>query len=412
MTPSDHGIVLLWEAIHQTPEEFGGALFDPDAGHAVLFYPGKAVRKGFLVWQKNSLESAAEVQAVDFRTNQDLWAATMGEGIDLSALRADEVHLALRSHGLRLAKDRVLAYHSVERHVGRVVCIDRPAGTIRWQLAAHEALPAHVSPNAGRVLVATASGEQVLHDGATGEKLATIGSGARDLLDAVLGDEGGVVVDDGRLRGFDRDGRETFSLDSIGSGGAMASERIAVSGHECIVAEPGAVKLLSLGDGSARWTAEGPRSSELVVQELGRYVAVQDAASGAARLLVRETGEAVAQALLDRLVSWTAMGDHLVGPTDDGTLLAIDPARGVPLWEARPSGVTLTGVTVVGDALMALGVEGDEDRPVLVRLSAGTGAERGRTASPLGGGAHLEAVGPRSVALSNPIAVFLYSLRD
>jgi outer membrane protein assembly factor BamB len=192
----------------------------------------------------------------------------------------------------------------------------------------------------------------------------------------------------------------------------MASERIAVSGHECSVAEPGAVKLLSLGDGSARWTAEGPRSSELVVQELGRYVAVQDAASGAARLLVRETGEAVAQALLDRLVSWTAMGDHLVGPTDDGTLLAIDPARGVPLWEARPSGVTLTGVTVVGDALMALGVEGDEDRPVLVRLSAGTGAERGRTASPLGGGAHLEAVGPRSVALSNPIAVFLYSLRD
>lgn len=403
---STGGLELVWEAIHATPEEFGGALLDPEAGQAALMYPGKVVRTGILAWQKNRVEGAASCEAVAFAGNKDLWSVQLGASQDFSALRSDEAHLALRITPLRLAPDAVLAWVSAGRHEGELVCIDRHRHAARWTVKAFEAAPTHVSPDVTRAIVAAPDGPVRLLDGATGAQIAQIGEGATESPEAAMGDAGGVLLDEGSIRGFGREGRVAWTLDMVGAEAAMGAERVLVRGDACFVAEPGAFKRIALSDGATVWRAEGIRGRELVVSEHGPLIAVHEPTAGTTRVYRAATGAHVEHAALEGLHHVAHLGEDLIGSTEQGAVLRVDPS-GRLLWQIEPAELHAGPLCAVGKDLIVLAVD-EEDTPILLRLDPATGAERGRAPSPVGGAPRLESVGPDLFAISNPIAVFLY----
>ena len=407
------GIGLVWEAIHKEPEEFGGALFDAEAKQAVLFYPGKVVRTGFLAWQKTRIDEPAEIQVVDIRTNEDLYSVELGADAEVGHLRADEVHLSLRPRGLRVTPRHVFAYHTIGRHAGRVVCMDRSAKRVAWQAGAHEAVPAHVSPSGTLVAIGTDPGGalQVL-DGATGQVKRQFDGDAGDQVEAAVGDRGGVVLIDGELHGFDAEGTPTFRLEILGGEVATVADRVVVGSDDLIVAEPGSVRLLALADGVPRWRAEGPGGGQLSVADFGHIVAVHDVVGGSGHLYLRSNGEQLHHEVFERLIHLVPVGRHLVGVTDDGHALRVDPVSGSVAFDVAVEGVTLTALASVGKELVAMGLEEETDNPLLIRLDADSGTEIGRGPSPLLGEPRIEAVGPRLVSLSNPLAVFVYALTE
>lgn len=402
------GIALVWEAIHATPEDFGGALIDTAAKEAVLFYPGKAVRTGFLVWQKNRMNQAATVDVVSTRDNGDLWSATLGERFDLSALRTDEIQLALRVAPLRLGARTILGWVSAGRHAGELFCLDRQDKGLRWQTPCWEADEAHVSPDGSRVLIGTLDGAIRLLDGATGATVAELGGGAHEAPEAALGDRGGVLLEEGTLRGFDPAGRVVWTLDMIGAEAAMGAERLCVSGDGCFVAEPGTLKRVSLADGATVWRSDSIRGHELVVAEHGPFVSVHEPTEGTTRVFRADTGAPVRHELLEGLhhVAW--IGKDLVGSTEEGAVVRAG-ADGQPRWKVQSEALHAGPLAAVGNDVIVLAVD-DQDRPALLRLDGRTGQGRGFIPSPVGGAPRLDAVGANLFALSNPIAVFLYSV--
>lgn len=402
------GITLQWEAIHATPEDFGGALIDAAAGEAVLFYPGKAVRTGFLVWQKNRMEQAATVDVVRTRDNGDLWSVKLGEHFDLVALATDEVRLALRVTPLRLAQRSILGWISSARHAGELFCLDRAEHGLRWKVPCWEAAPTHVSPDGTRALVGTLDGAVRLLDCATGATVADLAKGVAEAPEAALGDKGGVLLEEGTLRGFDPAGQTKWTLDLIGGEAAMGAERLCVSGDACFIAQTGRVERLDLTTGASVWRADSIRGHELVVTEHGPIVSVHEPTEGATRAFRADTGAPIRHELLDGLHHVAAIGRDLVGSTEDGAVVRVG-ADGQPHWKVHSETFHAGPVATVKGDVLILAVD-EQDRPAILRLDGRTGRGKGGISSPVTGAPKLEAVGPDLFALSNPIAVFLYKL--
>lgn len=406
-TTKPAALELVWEAIHATPEEFGGALLDPEAAQAALFYPGKVVRSGFLAWQKTRIDAPATCEVAAFDGNRDLWSVELGTAQDLSAVRGDEAHLALRVTPLRLAPDVLFAWVSAGRHVGQLACIDRQRHGVRWAAPAYEVGLTHISPDATRSLVASPEGPVRLLD-AAGAQVAELGRGASESPEAALGDAGGVLLEEGTIRGFDRDGRPAWTLDMVGAEAAMGAERVLVQGDACFVAEPGAVKRVALADGATVWRADGIRGHELVVAGHGPLVVVHEPTAGATRVYRAATGAPIENEALEAVLHVAHAGEDLVASTEQG-VVRVD-AAGRLRWRFHAEDLLPGPLCVVGRDVLALALD-EEEVPFLLRLDAQSGTERGRARSPLGGAPRLEPVGRDLVSLSNPLAVFLYRLR-
>ena len=89
-------LTKVWEALHPEESGYGGGLVDGEGGMVYLGYHGNAVRKGFLTWQKNHLETPVEVTAISIETDEPVWSHEFGAELDLEPLGAENVYKALQ----------------------------------------------------------------------------------------------------------------------------------------------------------------------------------------------------------------------------------------------------------------------------------------------------------------------------
>jgi outer membrane protein assembly factor BamB len=263
----------------------------------------------------------SHVGAIDLRTGELAWS---------SPVQLDDI---VRTP---IATDDTTAY--VGDLSGHVTAIELSSAQVRWSEDLGSSIAGAVTVDEDRALVATVGEQQtpgavVALDRSTGDELWRSGEGAvrGQLVSAP-------VVADGRI----------------------------------LVLEPGSVLALDAADGRLLWRREivnplapypfSPQgiSSVAPLSADGMVFAVD--VTGRVYGLDAENGAEVwDQALNDPspLTPPVLAGDHLLVPTNSGTLYAVDPATGHLVFRIDSSGPFLRGLSGGGDVLV--GVTGGDD---------------------------------------------------
>jgi outer membrane protein assembly factor BamB len=263
----------------------------------------------------------AHVGAIDLRTGELAWS---------SPVQLDDI---VRTP---ITTDDAMAY--VGDLSGHVTAIELSSAEIRWSEDLGASIAGAVTVDGERALVATVGEQQtpgnvVALDRSTGEELWRT---AEDVVRGQL--VSAPVVVDGRI----------------------------------LVLEPGSVLALDAADGRLLWRREivnplapypfSPQgiSSVAPISADGMVLAVD--VTGRVYGLDAETGAEVwDQALNDPspLTPPVLAGDHLLVPTNSGTLYAVDPATGHLVFRIDAGGSFLRGLAGGGDVLV--GVTGGDD---------------------------------------------------
>jgi outer membrane protein assembly factor BamB len=277
----------------------------------------------------------SHVNAVDIETGESVWG---------SPVQLDDVVQT------PVAVDETSAY--IGDVGGRLTVIDLESGDVRWTKELGSPISGAVTLDAGRVLATTLGGQEepseiVALDAESGDELwRASGEDASNLVSAP-------VVADGRM----------LALDALG--GVLAFDA---------------------QDGRFLWRSEvinpiAPRGQPFLLQGVGAPAPVSADGqvfavdvTGRVYAFDAETGAALWDHALNDPSQFSPpllTGDHVLVPTDSGTLYAVDRRNGHLVWRVDGGGTFLRGLSDAGDLLV--GVTRFEDAALVAFEADATG---------------------------------------
>ena len=291
-------------------EGFGNS--GPAASGSVTPSPSAAEQNG----EGDGFDS--HVNAVDIRTGEPAWGSPVQlEDVVQTPVAVDETSAYIGDVG------------------GRVTAIDLESGDVRWTKDLGTPIAGAITLDAGRVLATTLGGQKepseiVALDAKRGDELWR--ASAEDASNLVTAP----VVADGRM----------LTLDALGGVLAFDAE-----------------------DGSFLWRTEvinpiAPRGQPFLLQGVGAPAPVSADGqvfavdvTGRVYAFDAETGTALWDHALNDPSQFSPpllTKDHIIVPTDSGTLYAVDRRSGHLVWRVDGGGTFLRGLSDAGDLLVGV----------------------------------------------------------
>lgn len=368
-------LTKVWEALHPEESGYGGGLVDGEGGRVYLGYHGNAVRKGFLTWQKNHLETPVEVTAISFEADEPLWSHEFGAELDLAPLGAENVYKALQVKPVaQLGKVLLFASNYLPEE-WIVFAIHCETGERLWSQLGREPHSWHTRLDQG-LAMATVEGAVLWLNALSGDEEQRWELGVED-WDALVDEHGAMIVD----------GESAFLVScSLASSGEVwrmpmmpmdngsLSERLVSDGNRLYLLNPGRLSCVDRHSGTVVWEEEAPAGNQMVLSLVAGILLVQDVHGGETFAYHVENGKKQTSEGWERLLHWTPGPMGMVGTSVEGglatfsneesELVFFEKLEGWRLLEVQPE----SGGTLVGSA-----VKEEGETLSLVRLESASG---------------------------------------
>lgn len=400
---------LVWEALHPDADQFGGVLVDSPAGHGFLFYPGDVRRTGVLMWQKNKVHSAAEVQCIRYRVDEIVWSRSLGADLDVSRSYSHELRQILQIRPLMLVQSAVVLAICIGAEQWRVVALSKEDGALLWSTDCVEPAVEAGIESADLFVAVRSDGTVDLLRMSSGKVISSLLRVA-DGASIQTGSAGVAIVDDtGILHFFAPDGKKRFQLQLTLGELDSAENRVRVRVDDVLLCDAGRLRSLSAQDGQVRWTVPTVGLGQVALFETRSYVIVQALSPPGVMVHRADTGAVIESPVFGQMRHWVEDNGDIVGPDRSGNVVVVDGAVGLVKQTLTAEELTVFEVAVSDDGRMfATAVRTQDDPLILLEFDLVTGGVLRQTELPAPGTFHLDAPTSRSVIVSSGVGVAVY----
>lgn len=402
---------LMWEALHPDADQFGGALVDPALAQGFLFYPGDVRRTGVLMWQKNKVHAAAEVQCVRYRSDEIAWSQSIGADFDVAGAYSHQLRQILQIRPLILTQTLVVCAVCLGSDRWRILAISRSDGSVLWTTDAVEPTSEAAMESSDLLVVSRADGSVDLLRLSLGHVVSTLMRGTEG-ASVQVGAAGIAIVDDvGVLHFFGPDGKKRFHTQLTLGELDSAENRVRVRAEDVLLCDAGKLRSLNANTGQVRWTVPTLGEGQLALFETRSYVIVQALSPQGVMVHRADSGAVVESDALAQMRHWVERNGDIVGPNRDGTVTVIDGIIGVvkQTWVAED--LTVFEVAVAGDRVFATAVRTQEEPMVLLEFDATNGEIVRQIGLPVSGTFHLDAPTAQVVTVTSGLGISVYETR-
>jgi len=353
---------LVWEAEHPEEAGFCGGWVEPGDGRAFLSYGGEVKRKGALVWQKNHLESPAEIVAISLAADEPLWSTELGKETDLEPLVGDQVFRALRPRVLGQAGTALMVAVLFQPDVWDLYALHGESGEVLWTARVKEPFTHHIDFDNQWIWTCGEDGTVSARRAETGESMGQWPLELDEFQCLASPGSGFVYGDEERcLLALDPHNQEPkWRLDMEAVGIESITDRVVVKGQRVYVLESGRVRYVKLESGDEVFRKETHEGDQLFLTEAAGRLFVQDVLGGNLSPYNGETGEEIGEDSYSDLLYWGEFQERMVATSVDGKVLLQAPG----MDELKPlDGVEDWKIVELADwngALLGMAIKGEE----------------------------------------------------